>query len=362
MSTADSRSASTPTVGAMLSRSTVRVALAIFQHQYHLDEGAAFDVLKDVSQRHNVKLRSVAAGLISPDNSAQPRSGTVCPPLPFTIGGRACTNRSDVLTALMRQVIIRSGAGRGTVQLCDRVHGGLQIEGRHGFSQAFADTFSYVGGTGTSCGHAFSDGSQVVVGDVDRSALFSASARETLLKHCWRTRSAPAFPPRLSTTTAWYEESYPRIGVAQTAFRPKRSCARFGRWPASAVAGCSGMTRWCCPQRWPRLTRPRPQGPIPAVLGRPRRLTRRPPLPMRPGCSPSATASSEVMPANFSLPSPLSAVSHFMRWPLKCSSDGEQPSAAAESRPAWRGRELIAGHRMGTGAGRHSAINRSPRS
>ncbi len=81
----------------------------------------------------------------------------------------------------MRVAVRHSGAQRGTIQLRDEVHGGLRLEGRRGFSQEFADAFSYVSGPDTLCGHAFSDASQVAVADVDSSPLFSESARETLL-------------------------------------------------------------------------------------------------------------------------------------------------------------------------------------
>ncbi len=155
--------------------------MAALQDQYGLDQDAAFDVLRDLSQRHNVKLRVVAAGVISPHVSAPLRAATASPPLPFTVAGRACANRGEVLAELMRVAVSRSGAQQGTVQLRDQVHGGLQLEGWRGFSQDFADTFSYVSGDDTACGHAFSDGAQVVVTDVDSSPLFSESARETLL-------------------------------------------------------------------------------------------------------------------------------------------------------------------------------------
>jgi hypothetical protein len=157
--------------------------MAALQDQYALDQAAAFDMLRDVSQRHNVKLRVVAAGMVSPHVGTLSRHATACPPLPFTVAGRACATRSEVLAELMRVAVSRSGAQRGSVQLHDHVHGGLQLEGSRGFSQDFADIFSYVRGDDTACGHAFSDGAQVVVTDVAKSPLFSESARETLLAH-----------------------------------------------------------------------------------------------------------------------------------------------------------------------------------
>jgi hypothetical protein len=167
-------------MGAKLSRTTVRLAMATLQNQHRLDQTTAFDVLRDVSQRHNVKLRVVAGGMIAPHSGDQPRSAAARPRLPFTVRGRTCTNRAEVVTELMRVVINRSGAERGTVQLQDFVHGGMQLEGWHGFSQTFADTFSYVSAHDTSCGQAFTD-AQVVVTDVDSSPLFSEPAREALL-------------------------------------------------------------------------------------------------------------------------------------------------------------------------------------
>ena len=163
-----------------MSRTTVRLAMAALQDQHGLDQNPAFDVLRDVSQRHNIKLRVVAAGMIAPHSSARSRSAAPRPPLPFTARGRACTTRAEVVAELMRVVISRSGAERGIVQLHDQVHGGMQLEGWRGFSQDFADAFSYVSADDTSCRQAFSD-AQVVVTDVDSSPLFSESARETLL-------------------------------------------------------------------------------------------------------------------------------------------------------------------------------------
>lgn len=179
LTTGDAPKAATLSLGARLSRTTIRLAIAALQQRYGLDEQVAFEVLRDVSQRRNVKLRAVAAELLSPGGDG--RSGPAAPPpLPFTIGARACSNRSEVLAELMRAAVTRCGAERGTVQLRDPVHGGLQIEGNRGFGQDFVDAFSYLDEPGTPCGHAFGDARQVVVADVDSSPLFNESAREIL--------------------------------------------------------------------------------------------------------------------------------------------------------------------------------------
>ncbi|OBH00640.1 hypothetical protein A5696_15570 [Mycobacterium sp. E2699] len=167
-------------LGARLSRTTIRLAIAALQHRYGLDEQAAFEVLRDVSQRRNAKLRAVASELLSPGGDGRTRPTGPPPPLPFTIGGRACSNRSEVLAELMHAALTRCGAERATVQLRDPLHGGLQIEGKRGFGQEFVDAFSYLDEHGTPCGRAFVDARQVVVADVDSSPLFSESAREIL--------------------------------------------------------------------------------------------------------------------------------------------------------------------------------------
>lgn len=177
LDTDDSPGTKSPSESAKLSRATVRLAMAALQQRYALDQSVAFEVLRDASQRHNVKLRLVAAKMISSPANKQPPHSPPAPALPFTAGD------AEVLTELMRVTVSRAGADRGSVQLRDPVHGGLHIEGIRGFGQGFVDAFSYVSGHDTSCGHAFDEGSQTVVADVESSRLFSESARATLLAH-----------------------------------------------------------------------------------------------------------------------------------------------------------------------------------
>jgi hypothetical protein len=206
--------------------------MAALQDQHGLDQNAAFDVLREVSQRHNVKLRVVAAGMIAPA-SARSRPVTARPKLPFTARGRPCTNRAEVVTELMRVVIGRSGAERGTVRLHDLVHGGLQLEGWRGFSQEFADTFSYVSGDDTSCGHAFSDAAQVVVTDVDSSPLFSESAREALLANDVRSCVSTPIVDNDGEVRGMVSTHQPRRDVVPTEAelgQLRRLAGQCGRW------------------------------------------------------------------------------------------------------------------------------------
>lgn len=181
LSAGASRDTTPMSFGANLSRTTVRMAMAVLEQRYGLSENAAFGVLRKVSQHHNVKLRVVAAEVVSPQAGRTLPATTPPPPLPFTVHGRACANRAEVLAELMRVAISHCGAERGTIQLRDQMHGGLRLEGRLGFSREFAHAFSYVSGLDTLCGHAFSEGVQVVVADVDNSPLFNEFARRTLL-------------------------------------------------------------------------------------------------------------------------------------------------------------------------------------
>ena len=58
-----------PRAGA-LSRSTVRAAMSLLQRKHNIaDQDLAFAALLETSQRHNVKLRAVAAALVLSDVS-----------------------------------------------------------------------------------------------------------------------------------------------------------------------------------------------------------------------------------------------------------------------------------------------------
>ena len=215
-----------------MSRTTVRLAMSALQDQHGLDQNAAFDVLRDVSQRHNVKLRVVAAGMIAPHRGARSRPPAARPNLPFTVRGRTCTTRAEVVTELMRVVISRSGAERGTVQLHDPVHDGLQLEGWRGFSQDFADTFSYVRGEDTSCG-AVHNGAQVVVTDVDSSPLFTELTREALLANDVRSCVSTPIVDSDGAVRGMVSTHQPRLNAIPTEAelgQLRRLAGQCGRW------------------------------------------------------------------------------------------------------------------------------------
>jgi hypothetical protein len=149
------------------------------------DPDAAFDVLRAVSQRHNVKLRAVAAAVVSSAWRHEKCNGTdPLPPPTVGFSARACVhmpNRTAVLHDLMRAAMTETQADYSTVQVCDRVHGGLILEGSSGFGRDFLDFFGYVDDGGSACGETLTHGQQVVVDDVESSTIFDDPDRAMVL-------------------------------------------------------------------------------------------------------------------------------------------------------------------------------------
>ena len=143
-----------PRAGA-LSRSTVRVAMGLLQRKHNIaDQDLAFAVLRKTSQRHNVKLRAVAAALVWSDVSGTAdakdvhhrRHAAVAldppsrPALSFSPRAQARhPNVTEVLRDLLQAAMMQTGADRGTVQLREPFYGGLTIEGDSGFDRSCLD-------------------------------------------------------------------------------------------------------------------------------------------------------------------------------------------------------------------------------
>lgn len=172
---------SIPRVG-ILSRKTIRGAIERLQHLHGLiDPDSGFAALQKASQTHNVKLRSVAAAVLSVDTL--PKAPRRRPPaLSFSARGEdSQPNRTHVLHDLLRSATELSGADYGAVQLRDPVHGGLIIEGQQGFGRDFLDFFSYIDDAGTACGTTVAKRSQTFVDDVATSPIYTAQDRVVVL-------------------------------------------------------------------------------------------------------------------------------------------------------------------------------------
>jgi ANTAR domain len=221
-----------------LSRSTVITAIRRLQEQHGISEPeVAFMALRAASQNHNVKLRVVAAALVAVDADVSDHGVTaVCEPPPLSFSCRAqspCPNRTDVMRDLMRAAIGMTGAGYGTVQSRDPIHGGLIIEGHRGFDRSFLDFFSYVDGPGSARGATLACRSPVWVRDVETSTLFADEERETVLGAGVRSvLSTPLHDERGIASgfiATYFTEPYHQLDDATVSW-VQRLADEFARW------------------------------------------------------------------------------------------------------------------------------------
>lgn len=225
-----------PRVG-VLSRTTIHGAIERLQHLHGLlDPDSGFAALQKASQTHNVKLRSVAAAVLSSGTtvrSARKRR----PALSFSErGGGAQPNRTHILRDLLHSATELSGADYGAVQLRDPVHGGLIIEGQQGFARDFLDFFGYIDDAGTACGTTVAKRSQTFVEDVATSPIYTAEDREVVLEA--GVRSVLSTPLRdddgcaVGAVTAHFGEPNrtPGDAIAATIQRQADECARWLNW------------------------------------------------------------------------------------------------------------------------------------
>ena len=58
---------------AMESRAVIEQAKGVLMAQRHVDAEAAFEILRDASQRYNRKLRDIAVGIVESAQASPPR-------------------------------------------------------------------------------------------------------------------------------------------------------------------------------------------------------------------------------------------------------------------------------------------------
>lgn len=233
-----------PRIG-VLSRMTVNWAIEKLQRQHGLaDPETGFSALQKASQTHNVKLRSVAAALVSAGESTVQRRSRRAGPPPLTFSERgtaAQPNRTHVLHDLLRNVIGLTGAEYGVVQLRDPVHGGLVIECQHGFGRPFLDVFSYVDDTGTASGTTLVRGSQTFVDDVETSSIYAYDDRQVVLNAGVRSVLSTALrhPKKgvYGAVTVAFAAPHrvPTALVAERIQQQADECASWLRWYDSAA-------------------------------------------------------------------------------------------------------------------------------
>ncbi|MCT2583480.1 STAS domain-containing protein [Actinophytocola gossypii] len=184
-------------------RPLVARALGMLHERYRLpDVNTANGLLRDVSQRNNVKMRLLAhafVGATPPPSPDAPRwfPGRLRPPAPrLTFVTRAPANLTVLLDEVLDAVLACSGAEAGDVQLVDPVRGALAIERQRGLPTSLLTFFEEVGTTGSPCAEAWRRRSSMVVADVASDPVYDEDARAVLLDAGIRAvRSTPLLAP-----------------------------------------------------------------------------------------------------------------------------------------------------------------------
>ncbi|MGA5421348.1 ANTAR domain-containing protein [Streptomyces lavendulocolor] len=172
-------------------RPLIAEAQGILKERYRLpDAEAAFALLQLASQRHNVRLRTLAHAVVRlerPDERAATwfpgRVRHPAPPLEsLAIDDASHAHRGAVLGAALSQTLAVTATHMGNVQIGDHTAGGLWMEKHTGLSDDFVDFFGFVGADGTSCARAAQQVTQVTVRDVATDPVFTEDARRTILE------------------------------------------------------------------------------------------------------------------------------------------------------------------------------------
>ncbi|MYW69350.1 ANTAR domain-containing protein [Streptomyces sp. SID8379] len=168
-------------------RTRVALAQGLLMGRYQLpDADAAFTLMREASQRFNIKLHQIAAALTTasapPSATRQwfPGRGQATPPsLPGLGAGHLDPkNQGQVLSAALERVMDVAGAQFGNAQL--READVLRMEKHRAHSQAFTDYFAFVE-DGTSCHRAAEAARQVTVRDVAVTEVFDDETRQVIL-------------------------------------------------------------------------------------------------------------------------------------------------------------------------------------
>lgn len=135
------------------SHGLIDVAQGVVLARYGLPEPrAAFALLRQVSQAHNVPLRVLASAVVTapPPPDAGPwfagRRRVPPPAAPF-LTARSCRpdERGKALQAAVDEAVERTGADAAALHLTDRAQGGaLVLEAHRGLSAAYCDAYAHV--------------------------------------------------------------------------------------------------------------------------------------------------------------------------------------------------------------------------
>ncbi|AZM57388.1 antitermination regulator [Streptomyces sp. WAC 01529] len=170
-------------------RARPKIALAegVLVERYGLpDPDAAFTLMRQASQRANIKLHQLATAVARTRGPAQgaavwfnARERRPAPPLTALGAGTLDErNQGEVLGAALRRVLHITSTYMGNVQLVE--DGTLRMEKHAGLPRQFTDYFAFVDG-GTACSRAATASHQVTVKEIASSPGFDDVTRRVIL-------------------------------------------------------------------------------------------------------------------------------------------------------------------------------------
>jgi hypothetical protein len=170
-------------------RAGVSQAQDILLKRYGLTRAdEAFTLLRDTSQRFNIKLHTLADAVVrtrAPDRDARlwfPGRARYGPPglpgLPVPPGSRG--SQGAVLKAVLHRMLEITQTPMGNVQLAESSR--LHLAGHTGLNKYFTDFFAFVDTPTTSCAQAAARRRQVTVRDVATATVFDDASRHAILQ------------------------------------------------------------------------------------------------------------------------------------------------------------------------------------
>ncbi|MFJ3224367.1 GAF and ANTAR domain-containing protein [Streptomyces sp. NPDC086783] len=222
-----------------LARAAVEPAQQILLRRYRLaSPTAAFELLKQTSQRFNIRLHTLADAVVrvaGPDTDAGPwfprRARFVAPALSdLALPGAGAQSHSLVLRTALRRVLHITETDMGNVQLAE--HGMLRLEKHTGLNRYFTDFFAFIQDSTTSCAQAAEQRQQVTVKDVESADIFDDDSRHAILQAGSRAAHSLPLTSRghvLGMISSHHEQ--PLAGLSQTQLTAlENTGATVGRW------------------------------------------------------------------------------------------------------------------------------------
>ncbi|MGW7422064.1 GAF and ANTAR domain-containing protein [Streptomyces sp. NPDC054813] len=199
----------------------------------------SFQLLRDTSQRFNLKLHTLAAAAVRlpvPEATSprwvtgRPQGGP--PPLAaLRTDGTRPESQGAVLDAALRHTLRITGTRMGNVQLVENRL--LRMVRHTGLNRRFTDYFTFVDSGTTSCAQAAEEARQVTVKDVRSCDTFDEGSRQTILQAGSRAcHSVPLVSPKgtvVGMISAHHEHPLHELAPAQLAALQQLG-GEVGRW------------------------------------------------------------------------------------------------------------------------------------